>query len=76
MENNEFTEEEDEWFKSNSGLIIEIIEQNIEYFTPQEEDTLEICNQSMSYWINTGNIRRAMWETQNTLKILKQIIEF
>tara|TARA_Y100000310_G_C20463186_1_gene706326 strand:- start:296 stop:520 length:225 start_codon:yes stop_codon:yes gene_type:complete len=73
--NDSFSEEEDEWFKQNSGLIIKLIEENYDYFSPEQDEALRICNDSMQYWLEKQNIKRAIWETQNTLKILRNIIE-
>ena len=75
MNEDNFTDEEDEWFKSNSGLIVKLIEENYDYFSPEQDEALGLCNTSMQYWIEKQNIKRAMWETQNTLKILRNIIE-
>ncbi len=75
MMNDSFSEEEDEWFKQNSGLIIKLIEENYDYFSPEQDEALRICNDSMQYWLEKQNIKRAIWETQNTLKILRNIIE-
>jgi hypothetical protein len=70
-----YNDEEDAWFKKNSGLIIKLIEENYDYFSPEEDEALGLCNASMQYWIKSHNIQRAMWETQNTLKILRNIIK-
>ena len=75
MENNTYNDEEDAWFKENSGLIVQLIEENYDYFSKEEDEALGLCNNSMKYWIKRGNIKRAMWETTNTLKILRNIIE-
>ena len=72
----EFTEAQDAWFKEQSGLIVKLVEENMSFFTPQEDDALSLCNASMQYCINTGNMNRALWEVRNTLKILKNILEF
>jgi hypothetical protein len=69
------SEEEDEWFKEQSGLIVKLVEENFDYFSPEEDEALSICNDSMQYWLEKQNIKRAMWETKNTLKILLNIIE-
>ena len=74
MMDDEFSEEADAWFKENSGLIVQLIEENYDYFSPEEDEALGLCNTSMQYWLKKQNIQRAMWETINTLKILRNII--
>jgi len=75
MMNEGYNDEEDAWFKEQSGLIVQLIEENFDYFSPEEDEALGLCNDSMQYWLKKQNIKRAMWETQNTLKILRNIIE-
>lgn len=75
MMDDEFSEEADAWFKENSGLIVQLIEENYDYFSKEEDKALGLCNDSMRYWLKKQNIQRAMWETINTLKILRNIIE-
>ena len=67
MNEDNFTDEEDEWFKSNSGLIVQLIEENYDCFSKEEDEALRICNDSMQYWLKRKNIKRAMLETRNTL---------
>ena len=75
MMNDSFNDEEDAWFKEQSGLIVKLVEENYDYFSPEEDEALMLCNNSMQYWLERRNIKRAMWETKNTLKILRNIIE-
>ena len=45
----EFTEAQDAWFKEQSGLIVKLVEENMSFFTPQEDDALSLCNASMQF---------------------------
>ena len=62
--------------KALSGEIIEIVDQNCESFSEDEENNIITCNSSMNFWIKQGNIKRALWEARNTLQILRNITEY
>jgi len=75
------TEEEnweyyDERLKDLSLQIIERVNENGENFTDEEEQAMIVCNNSMNFWIKHQNMKRAIWEAENTLKILKNMTEW
>jgi|TARA_B100001765_G_C19320483_1_gene257144 hypothetical protein len=76
MNNEENMEKYDSQLKSVAGQIIEIVQNNAENFSDEEEAKVLLCNSSMQFWIEQNNPKRALVEAQNTLNILKQITEW
>lgn len=76
MQNNgELSESEDQEFRDNALNIIELVTKNEDTFTEEEENAIHIANDALEFWISEGNVRRAYWETQNSLNIIRNIIE-
>ena len=76
MENNgELSDEEDVEFRNNAFHIVNLIEANEEMFTDEEKKQVEIANDALEYWIEQGNVKRAYWETANTLNLVEKIIK-
>jgi len=76
MENNgELSDQEDVEFRNNAFCIVHLIEENEEMFTKEEQKQLEIANDALEYWIEQGNVKRAYWETANTLDLVEKIIK-
>lgn len=76
MENNgELSDEEDVEFRNNAFHIVNLIEENEEMFTKEEQTQVEIANEALEYWIKQGNVKRAYWETANTLDLIEEIIK-
>ena len=65
----------DEELKALSGEIIEIVDQNCEFFSEDEENNIILCNNSMNFWMKHRNIKRALWEARNTIQILRNITD-
>ena len=62
--------------KALSGEIIEIVDQNCDSFSEDEEKKIILCNKSMIFWMKHRNIKKALWEARNTLQILRNITEY
>ena len=76
MENNgELSDEEDVEFRNNAFHIVNLIEENEGMFTKDEQKQVEIANDALEYWIEQGNVKRAYWETANTLDLVEKIIK-
>ena len=76
MQNNgELSESEDQELRDNALIVIELVTNNEETFTEEEQNAIHIANDALEFWISEGNVRRAYWETQNSLNILRNIIE-
>ena len=76
MENNgELSPEEDAEFRENARDIIHLVQLNEETFTKEEQETIETANNSLEFWISQGNVKRAYWETQNTLNLIENIVK-
>ena len=76
MQNNEeLSESEDQEMQANALNIIELVTNNEETFTEEERNAIHIANDALEFWISEGNVRRAYWETQNSLNIIRNIIE-
>ena len=76
MQNNEeLSESEDQEMQANALNIIELVTNNEETFTEEERNAIYIANDALEFWISEGNVRRAYWETQNSLNIIRNIIE-
>tara|TARA_Y100000310_G_scaffold331744_1_gene405897 strand:- start:762 stop:1004 length:243 start_codon:yes stop_codon:yes gene_type:complete len=76
MENNgELSHQEDAEFRNNAYHIVQLIEENENMFTEEEQKQLEIANDALEYWIEQGNVKRAYWETENTLNLVEKIIK-
>lgn len=76
MNNEENIDKYDSQLKVVAGQIIEMIENNAEGFSAEDETKVLLCNESMQFWIEQNNPKRALFEAQNTLNILKQITEW
>ena len=76
MQNNgELSESEDQELRDNARNVIELVTNNEETFTEEEQNAIHIANDALEFWISEGNVRRAYWETQNSLNIIRNIIE-
>lgn len=76
MENNgELSPLEDAEFRRNALDIITLVEANEEMFTIEEHKAIAIANDALEFWISEGNVRRAYWETQNSLNIIENIVK-
>ena len=76
MQNNgELSESEDQELRDNALNVIELVTNNEETFTEEEKNAIHIANDALEFWISEGNVRRAYWETQNSLNIIRNIIE-
>jgi len=70
--------EEDEGqsrLRTLSGQIIKLVDDNVRSFSSEEKDKLSICNDSMAFCMREGNKCKALWEAEECLKVLRQIIE-
>jgi ribonucleotide monophosphatase NagD (HAD superfamily) len=65
----------DEELKALSGEIIEIVDQNCDSFSEDEEKKIVLCNESMIFWMKNQNIKKALWEARNTIQILRNITD-
>ena len=76
MQNNgELSESEDQELRDNALNVIELVTNNEETFTEEEKNAIHIANDALEFWISEGNVRRAYWETQNSLNMVRNIIE-
>tara|TARA_B100001778_G_C18555921_1_gene615347 strand:+ start:127 stop:369 length:243 start_codon:yes stop_codon:yes gene_type:complete len=76
MENNgELSPLEDAEFRRNALDIITLVEANEEMFTIEEHKAISLANDALEFWISEGNVRRAYWETQNSLNIIENIVK-
>ena len=76
MENNgELSPLEDAEFRRNALDIITLVEANEKMFTIEEHKAISLANDALEFWISEGNVRRAYWETQNSLNIIENIVK-
>lgn len=76
MENNgQLSPQEDAHFRENALEIINLVQFNEKSFTKEEQDSIEMANEALEFWIKEGNVKRAYWETINSLNIIEKIVK-
>ena len=76
MENNgQLSPQEDAHFRENALEIINLIQFNEKYFTQEEQNAIELANEALEFWIAKGNVKRAYWETRNSLNLIQNIVK-
>jgi len=58
-----------------SGEIVNIFQNKINKLTKQQTEQLNLHNKSINFYMQLGDEQKALWEAQETLKYLKQIIK-
>tara|TARA_R110001606_G_scaffold383566_1_gene545910 strand:+ start:769 stop:990 length:222 start_codon:yes stop_codon:yes gene_type:complete len=66
-------EEQDELQKI-SAEIINIFQTQVGKLSEEQAESINLCNNSMNFYIKLGEREKAMWEAKYTLKILKKIV--
>lgn len=56
-----------------SSQICNIFANKIESLTEKQAEHLNLCNNSMNFYIKLGEYDKAVWNARETLKYLKQI---
>ena len=76
MENNgQLSPQEDAHFRENALEIINLVQFNEETFSQDEQKAIELANEALEFWITEGNVKRAYWETINSLNLIQNIIK-
>lgn len=57
-----------------SAEIIEIFNTKIEKLSTQDAETINLCNNSMNFYMELGEREKALWEAKYTLKLLNDIV--
>jgi S-adenosylhomocysteine hydrolase len=57
-----------------SAEIIEIFNTKIEKLSTQDAETINLCNNSMNFYMELGEREKALWEAKYTLQLLNNII--
>jgi len=58
-----------------SGEIVEIFQNKINKLTNEQAEQLNTHNNSMNFYVQLGDEAKALWEAQQTLQYLKEIIK-
>lgn len=56
-----------------SSQICNIFANKIELLTEKQAEYINLCNNSMNFYIKLGEHEKAIWNARETLKYLKQI---
>ena len=57
-----------------SAEIIEIFNSKIKSLTNEQAETINLCNNSMNFYMQLGEREKALWEAKYTLQILNDIV--
>lgn len=57
-----------------SAEIIEIFNTKIEKLSTQDAETINLCNNSMNFYMELGEREKALWEAKYTLQLLNDIV--
>ena len=58
-----------------SGEIVNIFQKDINKLTKEQSEQLNLHNNSINFYMQLGDEQKALWEAQQTLKYLKEIIK-
>lgn len=57
-----------------SAEIIEIFNTKVNKLTNEQAETINLCNNSMNFYMELGEREKALWEAKYTLQLLNNII--
>lgn len=57
-----------------SAEIIEIFNTKINKLSTDDAETINLCNNSMNFYMELGEREKALWEAKYTLQLLNDII--
>ena len=57
-----------------SAEIIEIFNTKIKKLSEDQAETINLCNNSMNFYMELGEREKALWEAKYTLQILNNIV--
>jgi hypothetical protein len=57
-----------------SAEIIEIFNTKVNKLTNEQAETINLCNNSMNFYMELGEREKALWEAKYTLQLLNDII--
>ena len=57
-----------------SAEIIEIFNTKVNKLTNEQAETINLCNNSMNFYMELGEREKALWEAKYTLQILNNIV--
>ncbi len=57
-----------------SAEIIEIFNTKVNKLTKEQAETINLCNNSMNFYMELGEREKALWEAKYTLQLLNNII--
>jgi hypothetical protein len=57
-----------------SAEIIEIFNTKVNKLTKEQAETINLCNNSMNFYMELGEREKALWEAKYTLQLLNDII--
>jgi hypothetical protein len=57
-----------------SAEIIEIFNSKIEKLSTDDAETINLCNNSMNFYMKLGEREKALWEAKYTLQLLNNIV--
>jgi hypothetical protein len=57
-----------------SSEIIEIFNTKIKKLSEDQAETINLCNNSMNFYMELGEREKALWEAKYTLQLLNNII--
>jgi phosphosulfolactate synthase (CoM biosynthesis protein A) len=57
-----------------SAEIIEIFNTKVNKLTKEQAETINLCNNSMNFYMELGEREKALWEAKYTLKLLNDIV--
>lgn len=58
-----------------SSQICEIFDQKVDSLTEEQAEHLNLSNNSMYFYMQLGDVNKAIWNARETLKYLKQITQ-
>lgn len=58
-----------------SNQICEIFDQKVNSLTEEQAEHLNLSNNSMYFYMQLGDVNKAIWNARETLKYLKQITQ-
>jgi hypothetical protein len=57
-----------------SAEIIEIFNTKVNKLTNEQAETINLCNNSMNFYMELGEREKALWEAKYTLQLLNDIV--
>jgi hypothetical protein len=57
-----------------SAEIIEIFNTKIGELSTEQAETINLCNNSMNFYMELGERKKALWEAKYTLQLLNNIV--